>query len=151
MPRGNLLTEFERGQIQALRSENIGFREISRRIGRSDAAVRTYLRDPENYGKSMGGVRRSAVSKRDKRAILREMSNKATTITRVKHDLQLAASKSTIWRVVSTSALINHAKMKKKPSLNDENKSNRFEWAQEHVRQRTDWSSIVWSDEKSST
>ena len=110
--------------------------------------MRTYLHDPENYGKSMGGVRRSAVSKRDKRAILREMSNKATTITRVKHDLQLAASKSTIWRVVSTSALINHAKMKKKPSLNDENKSNRFEWAQEHVWQRTDWSSIVWSDEK---
>lgn len=113
MPRGKLLTEFERGQIQAFRSENVGIRDISRRIGRSDAAVRTYLRDPENYGKNMGGKRRSAVSVRDKRAILREISNKATTIARVKNDLQLNASKSTIWRVVSTSENIRHAQMKK--------------------------------------
>lgn len=148
MPRGKLLTEFERGQIQAFRSENVGIRDISRRIGRSDAAVRTYLRDPENYGKNMGGKRRSAVSVRDKRAILREISNKATTIARVKNDLQLNASKSTIWRVVSTSENIRHAQMKKKPKLTDENKLLRLQWGEEHVRQRTDWSCIVFSDEK---
>jgi IS30 family transposase len=128
MPRGKLLTEFELGQIQAFRSENIGIREVSRRIGRSHAAVRvrTYLRDPENYGKNMGGRRKSAVTPRDQRAILREMSNKVTTVARIKHDLQLAASKTTIWRVVSTSANVVHAKMKKKPKLTDEDKALRL-------------------------
>ena len=94
--------------------KTLEIRDISRRIGRSHAAVRTYFRDPENYGKKIGGRRKSAVTPRDQRSILREMSNKITTVARVKHDLQLATSKTTIWRVVSTSANVVHAKMKKK-------------------------------------
>lgn len=61
MPRGSSLTEFEKGRITALSSQEMSFRQIGRKIGRSDRVVRNYLKDVEAYGKAKSSGRPSVV------------------------------------------------------------------------------------------
>ena len=49
MPRGIKLSDHEKGQIEAFKSSGDGFREIARKLNRSDRVIRNYLKNPAYY------------------------------------------------------------------------------------------------------
>lgn len=51
MGRGKYLTESEKGSIQSLHDVGFSNRMIARKINRSEKIIRTFLADPEGYGK----------------------------------------------------------------------------------------------------
>ena len=68
--------------------------------------------------------------------------------SQIKAELQLGESARTIRRVLSRCPSLVYKKFKSKPVLTDNHKRARFEFAQESIKIRRDWSKIIWSDEK---
>jgi len=50
MPRGSVLTVEEKSKINVYRNCSVGIRDIGRRINRSDAVIRNYIKMGKNYG-----------------------------------------------------------------------------------------------------
>lgn len=75
MSKGKALTDKEKGKIEAFHRDKVGIREIARRIGRSHQVVLTYLKNPSGYGKNRKKPRKSKLSGREKREIVRTASN----------------------------------------------------------------------------
>uniref|UniRef100_A0A915EKS9 Tc3 transposase DNA binding domain-containing protein n=1 Tax=Ditylenchus dipsaci TaxID=166011 RepID=A0A915EKS9_9BILA len=97
MPRGPELTEYEKNQIDALRAEDISYREIGRRLNRSEHFIRHYCTDPEAYNINRHNAGRHPVlSERDKRHILREASNSETSCEKIRQNLNLNVDRTTI-------------------------------------------------------
>jgi transposase len=69
MARGNKLSEFEKGQIEAHSRDGKSNREIASLLGRSPRVINNYRRNPEVYGTRKSTGRPSKVSDRDKRRI----------------------------------------------------------------------------------
>lgn len=100
MPRGSYLSDIEKGKIIAFREEGVSIREISRRLERSDKAIRTFLKDPDNYGKNKKGGRKPKLSARDKRRIIANASNSMKTVNQIREDCGLNVSRWTVNRVL---------------------------------------------------
>ena len=56
MPKRKELTEFEKGQINALFGEGVPKKEIARRLGCSSRVVRNFLVKGEEYGEKNWGI-----------------------------------------------------------------------------------------------
>ena len=133
MPRGKILLEYQRGQIDALPSQGLSTREIAAEIEKSQTVVQHYLADKKNYGtnKYRGGTPK--LSDRDKRRICRESSNKSVSCNQIKGQLNLDITRQAIWKVLKSEENFQYMKMAKKQRLIEPNKSRRLEWAQEKV------------------
>lgn len=148
MPRGRLLTDFERNRITELARAGVKIREIGRRLNRSHTVVMNYLADPAGYGKNHAGGKPEALTKRDKRIVLRLASNSTKSIRGIKTAAALKASRWTIWRVIKRSKHIVRAKLHVGPKLTQMHKDARLSWAEDRIQDRTDWTSVIFSDEK---
>lgn len=109
MPIGKKLSEFEKGQITAFDNENLSIAEIARRLNRSRHVVSSFLELKENYGKKTRSGRPRIITEREKRAVLREVSNSTKAIRRVRDELLPAVSHMTVWRLVNSSPNIGIA------------------------------------------
>ena len=47
MPRGKILSDFEKGQIVAMKRECMSIGEIARTLNRSAGAIETFVKDPK--------------------------------------------------------------------------------------------------------
>ena len=50
MAKGNILSEFEKGEIKALKRVGKSQREILKALGRSKNVICNYLKSPDKYG-----------------------------------------------------------------------------------------------------
>ena len=75
MPKGKVLTDIEKGQILAYHREKVLNREIARRLKRSDHVIRNFLKNPTDYETIKRKPKKSKVSGREKRRIVRRASN----------------------------------------------------------------------------
>ncbi len=148
MPRGKILTEFERGQITALKSSGCSLREIASRLDRSVCAIKNYVDNPESYGKNHAGGKPKALSDRDTRTILRLASNNSSSIKKIRALAGVNASFTTVWRAITASDNIIRAKLLVGPKLDSAHKIGCLQWAESRVEERTDLSSVIFSDEK---
>jgi len=148
MGRGRRLTDYERGQIDTMYASGSKVYQIAQAIGRSFYVVKSYLENRETYGKSHGGGKQKALTAKDKRQIVRHASNKMTSVMEIKHDLQLAASKSTIWRAIKSSGVMEHKKLKKVPRLTEAHKKRRVTQAKDWLESGYNWTKVIFSDEK---
>ena len=97
MPKGKVLTDHQKGQIDALIvSKKNSIRSIARLIGKSDRVVRNYLKDRENYGKKKRSGRRSSLTSRDKSHIIRLAGDKTIFAAKIKAQLKLTQSTTTV-------------------------------------------------------
>lgn len=141
MPRGKKLTDIEKGQILAYQQENVGVREISRRLERNHRVIQNFLKDPSKYGIKQRSGRKRIVSKRDQSRILREASNTTRSLNQIKHITGVEASKSTIWRVLNRCDNIKFAKMKMAPRLLKRHIEARVEFARFNMNRN--WNMVV--------
>jgi hypothetical protein len=102
----------------------------------------------ENYGQNRFHGRKQLTSPREKRAILREISNKTIFCAQVKVKLGLDVSPGTTRRVITDDYNIVYCKRKKNPALTTHNKVTQLEWARSKVGWGQEWNNIIFSDEK---
>ena len=129
MPYGSEFTDFEKGQIFALRNNSISHRTIANPIGRSKTVVTKFLKSPDEYEIKKRTRRTKALTKKEARLVKREASNLVTSYFRIQSSLNLDASR---WRIrqISPSRLFQ---AKKNPSLTEKHKSERLEFGRKYM------------------
>lgn len=103
MPSGKYLSEFEKGQITAFYEENLSISEIASRLNRSRKVVFNFLNLRENYGKNKSPGRPKVINEREKRIVLREISNSTKGIRKIRDELLPAVSHVSVWRLIKSS------------------------------------------------
>lgn len=138
------MSDLEKGQIVAYFDQQLGMREIARKLGRSLCAIQNFLKDRENYGKNKSSGRPKVLSVRETRQVARLASNSMRSANIIKKELRLSASKSTILRAIKSQRHIIRAKLKKAPMLNAVHKVKRLEFAKNHMS--TNWHQVKISE-----
>jgi transposase len=148
MPRGKQLSARECSVIDDLYRQGKSNRAIGKHLGRSEKAVRTYLKQKTAPKKRMKVGRSPKLNERDVRhvfrlAIVRDMSAKQIAGTLPSHP-----SKSTVLRTLRSNRFIKYAKRKLTPGLKPHHKKKRVEWAEKYAEEREFWQRVVFTDEK---
>jgi hypothetical protein len=152
MSRGFKLTEKEKKIILELRKRKLSYREIALKIRRSKiSVVANFLKNPTEFNKKRRSGRRKKINERTRHLKIREVSNKATSCSKIIDDLSLKVSRCTINRTINESKHLIYKKKKKSPALTDLHKQARLKWAKEHMSSKSEWKRVVWSDEKKFT
>ena len=73
MPKGTKLSEFEKGEIRALKRVGNSQREISKALERSKTVMSNYLRSPNKYGTRKLTSKQETLSPQSKKSIVREV------------------------------------------------------------------------------
>ncbi|KKO73667.1 hypothetical protein AAJ76_330000369, partial [Vairimorpha ceranae] len=122
MSKGKFLGEYEKGQIDAYFQIGKNIKQISAILDRSRTAIRNYL-TLKNVNKitSKKG-RKRALSFRTVKKIQSMGSNKAITISKIKADLDLSVSKSTVLRAIKEDNNLVYKKMRQSPNLKEVHK-----------------------------
>ena len=92
MPRGFSLSKQEQGKILAFKDQNLKFREIARKLGRSVTVVRNFLSNPENYGQTKRSGRKKILTQREIAHINRLASNSTLSLKSIKASTGVSAA-----------------------------------------------------------
>lgn len=142
------LNDFEKGQIKALRDEGKSVREIATRINKSKTAVHNCIHRKKNFISKKRRGKKKIITKSILDRIHSEIRKKPTSISQVKKDLELVASKTTIWRAIHSISSVRFRKTMAKPVLQDHHKVARLEFARLHMTWNDEWKHVIFSDEK---
>lgn len=155
MAKQKILNLSEKTKIDVYRSEGYSNRAIAKKIGRSPTVVDNYIKDPEGYGKNFKGRVSLSLSTYEKRKIIRIASNSALSLSKIRAQAGVEASKSSVRRVIKSCEYLKYLKLQKKPPLNAPRKEKRLQFARDYmvwdVQQRghvNDWRTVVFTDEK---
>jgi transposase len=110
--------------------------------------VHNYLKLRNNYGLKGKRGRKKILSQTVRRAIIRAASGKIITAKKIKDDLGLVVSVRTIRKELSSCPTLIRKKLKQKPKLTQKHKDARVEMCTKWLRERLDWDTVVFSDEK---
>jgi transposase len=148
MSTGKRLTAEEKGKVQQLHILGFSQRKIAKEIGRSKTVICHYLADPIGYGLVPRSGRPRAVRPRTMKRIITLASNKVTSAAKIKHRLGLRMTSRTVCRYLKGSENLKFQKMKGRPPLTKEHKEKRLEFALNHVMWNSEWTTVIFSDEK---
>ncbi|CAK9809406.1 Transposable element Tc3 transposase [Anthophora quadrimaculata] len=148
MPRGKSLTEEEKIEILQRRAEGENLKQISLKMKRSRCVIRNFLNNPKNYGKRKRSGRRSALTLRDKRAVLRCASNSALVPRQILAECGLGVSVKTVKRVIQKARHLKRKKFAVKPPLKVVHKQRRLDFAVNHLQWKKKWRKVLFTDEK---
>lgn len=74
MPRGKLLSEYEKGIIVAYKNERLSIRDTAKRMPRSPKCIWTFLKYGDRKQKPQESRKGYKISEKEKRALLRRAS-----------------------------------------------------------------------------
>ena len=140
MPHGEPLSLYEQGQIVALHEQGLSMRGMAKQLGRSLCVVQNFLKNRGKYGKLKTTGRPKVLSARETRLVARKASNSMKSALKIKEELKLQASKSTILRAINAQPNLIRAKLKKIPCLTKEHKIKRKEFARNNMA--TNWHQV---------
>lgn len=140
MPRGKVLSEFEKGQILILLKNGASKAEIASEIGRSRKVIYNYLKNIENYGKNKSSGRKNKLNERERRLILNTASNSTKSCAQLAGCVSNKVCKTTIWNVLKSSKHIRRQRMKKIPRLLKRHINARLEFCKNNMG--TNWSNV---------
>lgn len=140
------LTEKEKGLIEAYKEEGNSNCWIANKIGRNESTIRYYFKNKRKERKKRGP--KPKLSNATKRRIIRKASNKVTSLTKIKAEMNLNVSKETIRTVLKNNRNINFQKINVKPPLKSHHKQARLDWAKDKITWAHNWQDVTWSDEK---
>ena len=147
MPRGTVLSESERAQIDALHQMGQSRREIANFLGRSHNVVQNYITKGEDYNSlSSSSGRPKVLSERDERRIVNLASSGSYSIREIQRELPTQVSTTTIHNVIKDSPYLEWTKKNMQPPLSAQHKERRLEFARDNMNR--DWKKVIFSDEK---
>lgn len=135
-----MFSEYEKGVIDGLAASNASCRQIAAKIGRSYAAIASYVRNPAGYGKKKHPGRPRKLTPRDRRAVVKVASNQMISCAKIKAELGLSVNKTTIWRELNRSAHLKWSRMNAAPKLKDHHKTARLDFARKYMA--IDWTKV---------
>jgi len=150
MGRGAALSDEERGKIAAYHSEHKTIKEIAKLIKRSRKLVYNAIERgvQQRPGKTKG--RKKALKPTTVRHIRRLASNQPTTVNKIKRELNIDASRTTICRAIVSSDYLVHKHLIKTFYMTQAHKAGRDQFAREHVQWGNEWRHVVFRDAKKS-
>lgn len=149
MPRGKNLSEFEKGQIQALKEHGMTNTAIAERLKRSRCVIANYLRNPETYGTTKRSGRPPKVTERELRLICRTAKSGITSARKLRDEHSIPLSVRRVREILHDHPEMVFTKRKPTPHLKKEHKQARLEWAIEKIKWGPEqWMRCVFSDEK---
>eukprot|EP01039_Chlorochromonas_danica_P016659 gene16659-19738_t len=139
----------EKVAIRALHDAGLSLRQIKEHVHRSLGAIHNCVKNYREGIETVRPGRQSEVSNRTRRAIIREVSNKAVSSRKVKAVLGLQCSYRTIRRgIIKSSGIIVYRKKSRKPTLNNLQRQRRVAWSVARQMWDRRWRKIIFSDEK---
>ena len=87
----------------------------------------------EDYRAKKSPGRPPKLSKRDKIAIIKRMSNGKRTLGELTRDTQIKVLKNTLSRIVNSSKVLKYKKRKLQPRMTKMHQQNRLDWAKDHM------------------
>ncbi|KAF0710590.1 hypothetical protein AaE_012460 [Aphanomyces astaci] len=142
------LTDEEKGSIAAFHLVGMSNRAIAKTMGRSKDVVRNYILDPQGYGTRCRGMPRRILVDRDCRLLLREACKTGSSARVLKTTLNLEGSLRTCQRRLQACGRLKFEKRKHTPRLTPKHKEARLEYAMRNLSESTNWTKVIWSDEK---
>ncbi|KHJ86701.1 hypothetical protein OESDEN_13540 [Oesophagostomum dentatum] len=137
MPRRPMLTSAEKSQILSLHQAEHSIPFIASQLERSRHVVSSFLNNPDSYSQRTSPGRPRVILKREERQILREVSNTTISTGQIRANLNLAASRTTVWRVINASPNIQREAMRKTSRLTALHKALRLRFGSENIER--DW------------
>lgn len=137
MPKGKSFSERDKGKILAYLDERLSYRKIAKKLGCSHQAVGFFAKNQQTYGKRKRYGRKSKLSEREKRRILRAASNSTKSGSKLKADLGLNVSDRTIRNVINGSGRFKRARMKCAPAFRAGDKPARLLFGRQNMNK--DW------------
>uniref|UniRef100_A0A915EPL0 Tc3 transposase DNA binding domain-containing protein n=1 Tax=Ditylenchus dipsaci TaxID=166011 RepID=A0A915EPL0_9BILA len=123
-------------------------RNIAKELKRSSDVIDRFVKNPQQYGRKKHTGRKPKISPRMQRKIISRSSSSTMSINRIRADLGIKETKTTVWRVVDNNPNIVREKMKATPNLTDQHRRDRLEFARLHMSWTHEWESVIFSDEK---
>ncbi|OXA36700.1 Transposable element Tc3 transposase [Folsomia candida] len=145
MPLGKYLTDFERGQIQALAQSGAQKPEIAKTLGRSITAVTSAINLGDNYGNWNRGGRPKVTTDQDDRKIARLCSTGGYSIREIQPELPIEVSRGTIHNRIKASDFLVYTKKKCEPPLKPVHIEKRLEYARKYMHYDREWEKVVFS------
>lgn len=142
------LTSDEKAQIHAMHDHGLSLRKIISVVPRSLKAIQNCVKQYVLGTQKVRTGRKSLVTDRVRRAIIREVSNKAISSSKVKANLNLSVSARTVRRVIKNSTLISYKKRSRKPILSQPQRARRVNWSRARLAWTDQWHNVIFSDEK---
>ena len=149
MAKGKVLTEVEKGIINALRKLNISHRKIAKKIGRSPALVDNFVKLGDKYNSKCGKRgRKPKITPQEIRRIARLAATGCFSIREIQNQLPVHRSLSTIHSILNQNPNLRYEKMKGRPQLTLKHKEDRLNWCRNHMSWDKEWKKVIFSDEK---
>lgn len=148
MGRRRALTPEERREIDILVGRGLSNRAIGRLLNRSHKVVKRYRDLGVRYGQRSYKKRKSKLTRRQIRAILRDASNGIISTAKIKQIHNLPVHRQTIWRVLKNAAHLRFRRLKARPMMTPFHEGIRLNWAREFMSWTTEWRKVIFSDEK---
>lgn len=133
MAKGKALSEFQRGKILAFKDQGLSNRKIAGKLNVSPTSVDNFVKNQQNYGKRRSYGRKSKLSVRETRRILRAASNSTKSGKQLKVDLGLNVSDRTIRNVINGSGRFKRARMKCAPAFRLGDKPKRLQFGRQNM------------------
>ena len=149
MAKGTKLSEFEKGEITALKRVEVSQREISKAFGCSKTVMGNYLKSPYKYGILKPTGRSEKWSPQFKRKIVREVKKKTSSTSKILKSLVDSPCSTRIIRRYLNNEKIKHKKKIHRSRLTLKHKEKQLEYARQYqTMSAKEWRKVVFSDEK---
>lgn len=149
MPRGQLLSDVEKGQILALRHELIPIRRIAHTMQRSVGAVQGFLKRQNKPPRAQRRPNAKKLSDQQVRALLREAKQGVLSASGIVSHLKLPVGKRRVQQLLQGDPDLRYTKMTTAPKLSPKHENERLVWCRRHVgKGHFFWHETIFSDEK---
>ena len=115
MSRGKVLKNEEKAKFDAFRECGVGIREIGRRIKRSDAVIRNYVKLSQSYGKWTKRKGNAKVNTRTIGQIKKEATKNKLTASQIVSKLDLPIKRRLVQQVLYSLDNVKYKKAMKTP------------------------------------
>lgn len=149
MPKGIPLNDFQKGQISAYQNDGKGVRDIARLLQVSPNTVTNFIRNPYKNGKKKKTGRPKKLTPRDERKIARVLKKNKESVLKARNQAGLNhVTKQTAYNCIKRSKKFIFKKRKHHPKWTQTHIDKRLARAKEHMSWTTEWTSVIFSDEK---
>jgi transposase len=148
MPKSPGLTKLEQGKILAYSSANMSIRDIAKAVGHSKSVVHAFLKNLKGYGTKKSPGRPRLLKIHDRIRLRRYAATGEYTANQLHQELSIDAGICAVQRELQWCDYLAFEKANKPPCMTTHHKMMRMAWVERQIRLRTDWSRVVFSDEK---